>query len=113
MPNILFVCGKARKRSPTAAEVAAEILGAQTDFAGLSADADERLGTEQIDWADIIVVMEKAQRNRLKRQFGTLLGDKRVLCLDIPDRYEFMQPELVTLIRQKLRRLFAGATSAG
>lgn len=111
MPNILFVCGKARKRSPTAAEVAADILGARTDFAGLSADADECLGTEQIDWADAIVVMEKAQRSRLKRQFGALLGDKRVLCLDIPDRYEFMQPELVTLLGQKLRRMFAGVAA--
>lgn len=108
MLNILFVCGKARKRSPTAAEVATDILGSRTDFAGLSADADERLGTEQIDWADVIAVMEKAQRSRLKRQFGAHLGDKRVLCLDIPDRYEFMQPELVTLLGQKLRRMFAG-----
>jgi len=48
MANILFICGKARKRSPTAAAVAAERLGTPTDFAGLSADADEHVSTEQL-----------------------------------------------------------------
>ena len=110
MPNILFICGKARKRSPTAADVAAGLLGVPTDFAGLSNDADERLSAEQIDWADTIAVMEKAQLARLKRQFETTLRGKRVVCLDIPDRYEFMQPELVALISRKLRRVF---TSGG
>ncbi len=105
MTNILFICGKARKRSPTAAAVAAERLGQPTDFAGLSADADERVGPEQLAWADTIAVMEKAQLSRLKRQLGSHLKGKRLVCLDIPDSYEFMQPELVELLTARLGRI--------
>ncbi|MGL6208584.1 MAG: low molecular weight protein tyrosine phosphatase family protein [Paracoccaceae bacterium] len=105
MTNILFVCGKARKRSPTAASVAADLLGQPTDFAGLSADADERVSAEQLDWADIIAVMEKAQISRLKRQMGQHLKGKRLVCLDIPDDFDFMQPELVDLVTARLGRI--------
>lgn len=105
MSNILFVCGKARRRSPTAAAVAAKHLGQQTDFAGLSADADERIGTEHLAWADTIVVMEKRQLSRLKRQVAAHLKDKRLVCLDIPDSFEFMQPELVELVVARLSRI--------
>ncbi|OYU38553.1 MAG: phosphotyrosine protein phosphatase [Pseudorhodobacter sp. PARRP1] len=107
MHTILFLCGKARMRSPTAAEIARTVLVAETDFAGLSSDADERVSAEQIAWADSIAVMEKAQLAKLKRQFGGLLRGKHVVCLDIADDYTFMQPELVALIQQKLRRMFA------
>ncbi|MFN5998429.1 MAG: low molecular weight protein tyrosine phosphatase family protein [Paracoccaceae bacterium] len=105
MINILFVCGKARKRSPTAAAVAAERLGLQTDFAGLSADADERVTPEHLEWADTIAVMEKAQLLRLKRQMAPSLKGKRLVSLDIPDSYEFMQPELVELVLARLARI--------
>lgn len=105
MSNILFVCGKARKRSPTAAAVAAEHLGLQTDFAGLSADADERVTPEHLAWADTIAVMEKAQLLRLKRQMAPSLKGKRLVSLDIPDSYEFMQPELVELVLARLARI--------
>ncbi|ODN69081.1 hypothetical protein A6302_03619 [Methylobrevis pamukkalensis] len=81
MTNILFICGKARKRSPTAAAVAAEHLGQPTDFAGLSADADERVGAEHLAWADTIAVMEKAQLSRLKRQMGASLKGKHLSAL--------------------------------
>ena len=33
--------------------------------------------------------------------FGKYLGGKRIVCLDIPDNYAFMQPELVTLLEKK------------
>ncbi len=110
MHHILFICGKARMRSPTAAEIARNALVAETDYAGLSSDADERLSVEQIAWADTIAVMEKAQLAKLKRQFGPLLRDKHMVCLDIPDDFAFMQPELIALLQQKFRRLFAKVT---
>lgn len=105
MTRILFVCGKGRMRSPTAAEVAGRIEGVQADFAGLSADADERVSPEQIAWADVIAVMERRQLARLKRLVGSVPGGKRLVCLDIPDTYQFMQPELVDLLAVKLRRV--------
>jgi predicted protein tyrosine phosphatase len=41
MLRALFLCGKARIRSPTAADLAARLGGMEVDFAGLSEDADE------------------------------------------------------------------------
>jgi predicted protein tyrosine phosphatase len=64
-------------------------------------DANVPLSPEQIAWADIIFVMEKAHRARLSAKFGKHLNGKRVVCLDIPDDYDFMQPELVRLLEAK------------
>jgi predicted protein tyrosine phosphatase len=85
--------------------VAAEHLGQPTDFAGLSADADERLSPEHLAWADTIAVMEKAQLSRLRRQMGPHLKGKRLVCLNIPDNFEFMQPELIQLLAARLARI--------
>lgn len=101
MTRALFICGKARRRSPTAADIAAG-WGVESDFGGLSADADERLSAEQIDWAEVIFVMERRQKARLARQFS--LGSKRVVCLNIPDRYPYMDPELVARLEPAIAR---------
>ena len=103
--HVLFICGKASRRSPTAADLASRIPGVQADFAGLSADADERLTAEQIDRADVIAVMERRQLARLKRQFGPRLGRARIVCLDVPDRYAYMEPALVARLQPRLDRI--------
>jgi predicted protein tyrosine phosphatase len=102
MKRVLFICTQNRLRSPTAEQVFAGWPGIATDSAGLGNDADVPLSTEQIAWADIIFVMEKAHRKRLARRFGRHLNGKRVICLDIPDEYDYMQPELVTLLEAKV-----------
>ncbi len=70
----------------------------ETDSAGLADDAETRLSAEQVQWADIVFVMEKRHRAKLQREFGRRLNGKRIVCLDIPDKYQFMDPELVALI---------------
>ncbi|RKF30611.1 low molecular weight protein tyrosine phosphatase family protein [Paraburkholderia fungorum] len=97
----LFICSKNRLRSPTAEQVFASWPNVETDSAGLAADADVPLSPEQVRWADIVFVMEKAHRARLSAKFRACLNGKKVICLDIPDNYTFMQPELVSLLEQK------------
>ena len=60
------------------------------------------LSVEQIQWATVIFVMEKAHRNKLSRRFRQHLNGKRVICLGIPDEYDYMQPELVQLLKAKV-----------
>ena len=79
--------------------------GIDADFAGLSADADERLSSEQLVWADIVAVMERRHLARLKRQYGPLLRGKRVVCLNIPDRFGYGDTELVRRLQPELRRI--------
>jgi predicted protein tyrosine phosphatase len=101
--NILFVCARNRLRSPTAERVFADVPGIETDSAGLAPDAEVRLSGDQLHWADLVVVMEKVQRTKLQRGFGRALGPTKVVCLDIPDRYDYMQPELITLLEERMR----------
>jgi predicted protein tyrosine phosphatase len=81
----------------------------ETDSAGLNSDADVPLSLEQIDWADIIFVMEKRHRSKLSKQFRKYLNGKRVVCLDIADEYAYMQAELVTLLEKKVGRFLGSA----
>jgi predicted protein tyrosine phosphatase len=103
--NVLFVCGRGRQRSPTAEQIFAEHPHLETASAGISSDADNPLTAELVDWADVIFVMEKAQRIKLQKRFRTSLRSKRVVCLDIPDRYPFMAPALVRLLEAKVSPL--------
>lgn len=59
------------------------------------------LSPEQIAWATIVFVMEKAHRRRLGERFRAHLNGKKVICLDIPDNYAYMQPELVSILEAK------------
>lgn len=107
MTNLLFVCSANRLRSPTAEQVFSTSPGIETDSAGLSNGADVLLSSEQLEWADIIFVMEKAHRNKLNRRFRSSLHGKRVICLDIPDDYEFMDPMLVRLLENRAGRFLS------
>jgi predicted protein tyrosine phosphatase len=112
MTNVLFVCSANRLRSPTAEQVFSTWPGVETDSAGISSGASVLLSSEQVDWADIIFVMEKTHRNKLARQFRRHLKNKRVICLDIPDDYEFMDPVLVRTLENRVGRFLAQAALA-
>ena len=102
--NILFVCGKNRLRSPTAEQWFAGRPGVETASAGVSHDADEPVTPEQLAWADLVVVMERSHRNKLTARHPAALRGKRVVCLDIPDDYGFMDPALVRLLEVRMAR---------
>src|SRR5262249_28854708 len=101
MQRALFICSANELRSPTAEQVFASWPGVETDSAGLNNDAAQVLSPEQIEWATIVFVMDKKHRAKLRRKFREHLNGKRVICLDIPDEYDFMQPELVKLLEAK------------
>lgn len=101
MQRALFICSQNRLRSPTAEQVFASWPGVETDSAGLGGDASVPLSPEQIAWATIVFVMEKAHRRRLGERFRAHLNGKKVVCLDIPDNYSYMQPELVSILESK------------
>lgn len=69
--------------------------------AGVAPNAVNPVSGELVRWADLIFVMEEWQRSELARRFRSHLKDKRVICLDIPDEFEFMDPVLVRLLEAK------------
>jgi predicted protein tyrosine phosphatase len=102
--NVLFICSANRLRSPTAEQIFSTWPGVETDSAGISNGASVPLSSEQVEWADIIFVMEKTHRTKLNRKFRSSLNGKRVICLDIPDDYEFMDPVLVRMLETRVGR---------
>lgn len=100
--KLLFVCGKNQLRSPTAEAIFCENESLDVDSAGVDRDAETPLGIEAIQWADIIFVMEKTHLRKLRTKFQAELHNKRIICLDIPDNYEYMQTELVELLNKKV-----------
>jgi predicted protein tyrosine phosphatase len=104
LTRILFICGRNRWRSPTAEEVFSEYPGLECASAGVSQDAESPVTSELLEWADVVVVMEKKHRSKLTSQFQRNLAKKRVVCLDIPDKYRFMDPALVKLLKAKAGR---------
>ena len=41
------------------------------------------------------------------RKFGSFLSSQRIICLDIPDDYEYMDPALVQLLEAKVNPFLA------
>ena len=103
--NLLFVCSQNRLRSPTAERVFSEYPGVSAISAGTNAGAPTPVSGDLIEWADIILVMEKSHRNRVAKKFRAQLKGKRLMVLDIPDEFEYMQPELVNLLKARVGRL--------
>lgn len=98
--RVLFVCSQNRLRSPTAEQVFASYPGVEVASAGTNRNADHPLTAELVDWADLIFVMQKAHQEKLWSRFRAHLDGKRVICLQIGDVYEFMDPDLVTLLQK-------------
>jgi predicted protein tyrosine phosphatase len=102
MKKLLFLCSQNQLRSPTAEAIFSEYKGLEVDSAGLDKDAQIYVYQEQIEWADIIFVMEKTHKNKLQNKFRSYLTNKRVICLDIPDEYEYMDSDLIQILKNKV-----------
>jgi len=90
---MLFVCSRNNWRSPTAEATYKDMPGIHAKSAGI------KITAKLIDWADIIFCMEKRHKQRLEDKFPEYLSDKRIIVLEIPDEYQFMDPELIDHIK--------------
>lgn len=99
MHRVLFICSRNCWRSPTAEQVFSDWPGVETSSAGVDAQACVPVGPELLEWADTIFVMERIHRSKLSRKFGKYIKSQRVICLNIPDEYEFMDERLIRLLK--------------
>lgn len=96
--NILFVCSRNQWRSRTAETIFRNNGQHQIRSAGTAATARIRLSQTLLDWAKVIVVMEDHHKKRIQQAFQ--LKDQKLLVLDIPDDYGYMNEELIDLLRE-------------
>ena len=100
--NVLFICNQNQNRSKTAEHVFKARF--RTKSAGLY--NEKPVSEKQLSWADVVVVMEDAQRSELAKRFPRQYMRKRILSLGIPDVYSYNQPELINMLKTKIDVLF-------
>ncbi len=105
-PRILFVCTVNRMRSATAYEVYKDDHRFDVDSAGTDQGAATPLEEWHMEWADAIVVMEKMHRNAIRSRFPEWYEKKPIVCLYIPDEFDFMQPSLIALLKEKFEDVY-------
>jgi predicted protein tyrosine phosphatase len=109
--KVLFVCDENRLRSPTAQVLYSGkggdmgitgATGIEARSAGIGSHATVPLTEELLEWADIVFVMEKRQRNVIHKKWPEHYARKRIVCLYIPDEYDYMDPMLTRILVTKL-----------
>ena len=108
--RLLFLCSRNHWRSPTAQTVYQNDARVEVRSAGVSASAERRVSEKLLRWADLVLVMETAHKRKLRENFPGLFHELRIEVLDIPDNYQFMDPELITLVQAAVEPLICGSS---
>ena len=103
--NVLFVCSRNQWRSPTAERVFKGHPAIVARSAGTSLSARHHISHADIDWADVILVMEEKHRQRIVAEYRRLVEHTPIHVLDIPDEYKYMDPELIDILEQTVEPL--------
>ena len=100
--NYLFICSRNQWRSPTAERIFAVGYGIRTRSAGTSRHAKHTISSKDVAWADLIFVMEQKHKQNIKEKFSKQLQHKKVIVLDIPDDYHYMDEALIEILKSAL-----------
>jgi len=97
--NILFVCSRNKWRSATAETIYKDNQDHRVKSGGTEPSAVVKVSAKNIQWADIIFAMEKKHKQRLLENFPVETRKKKIVVLDIEDNYEYMDTELIEIIK--------------
>lgn len=100
--KVLCVCSAGLLRSPTAAVILSqEPYNFNTRAAGISQEY-ALIPVDQVllEWADEIVCMDGNQAKSIKKMMRKM-EPKPIINLKIPDIYEYRDPELIKLIKER------------
>lgn len=100
--KLLFICSRNRQRSLTAEKLFDGYNNHQAKSAGTENNSRVKITSGMIGWADIIFCMEKKHVRRLRERFSDELADKKIVCLNIPDEYEYMDSELCGILESSI-----------
>lgn len=101
--NILFVSSRNKWRSPTAEWLFKNHPTYNVRSAGTSSSARIRINEKLLDWADNVFVMEKKHREQIRKKFPSIYSSLQIITLDIPDDYQFMDEELIEVIKLSIK----------
>lgn len=94
-PHLLFVCSRNKRRSLTAEHLLRRSPLCAVRSVGTAPSARVQVREADIEWADVIYAMEYTHVEQLRQRFRDALADRTMMCLDIPDDYEYRDPTLI------------------
>jgi predicted protein tyrosine phosphatase len=100
--NLLFICTVNRMRSCTAETVYSANPAYRVKSAGIAPTAPNQVTSELLNWADRVFVMENMHRAFITEKFPDIDLRAKLIVLDIPDFFYYMEPKLVELLRAKV-----------
>lgn len=101
--KILCLCSAGLLRSPTIVWVLTRETDHNCRAAGVNDYALIQCDEVLVEWADLIICSDSDVWNTFKNNFNT---DKEPLNLNIPDNFNYREPELIKLIETELEKLF-------
>ncbi len=101
MKKLLFVCDENRNRSPTAEGLFKDRKGYLAKSCGILDTVEKKINKRLVLWADIIFVMESFEEIYIRETFKT---HTKIINLDVYDYYSKDDPELIKLLKKKLKR---------
>ena len=100
--QILFLCSQNKQRSLTAEKLFDGYHNHRVRSAGTEANARINVSAGLIGWADMIFCMEQKHARRIREKYADKLQDKKLICLNIPDKFAFMDEKLQQILQQKM-----------
>lgn len=102
--NILYICSRNKWRSRTAETIFKNNGKHNVKSAGTESSAKIRVSQNLLNWADVILVMEEKHRKRILEKFTD--AAEKIEVLDIPDDYQYMDEDLIEILRMKSDNIF-------
>ncbi len=96
--NLLFLCSQNKRRSLTAEKIFDGYHGHKVYSAGTESNARVKVTPGLLGWADIIFCMEKKHLRRIQGKYFDIVADKKIICLNVSDDYDFMDRELQEIL---------------
>ena len=96
--RLLFICNQNINRSKTAEVLFKDRY--ETRSAGLY--NEHPLKEKDLEWADLVLVMEDDQRKEISKRFPKTYLKKKIISLDIPDTYYYNQESLKDILNEKI-----------
>jgi len=100
--RVLFVCRQNKVRSLTAEHLYSERPDLEVRSAGTATFAKNQLTKELLTWADVIFIADKTQAEVVETLLPAAPRTKRVICLDLPDIFNYKSDSLVVKLTAKL-----------
>lgn len=100
--NLLFIYTLNQWRSPTAEAIFKYEPGLSVRSAGTASNAAHHVNSQDIDWAEVIFVMEKKHQEYIEKNFKDALKNKRLINLNVPDDFENVRENLDEILRREV-----------